>query len=174
MTYLRFTVRHLQRTLEDHVLGILQTTGWRGPDVPFGSAVVKFQRGRMDEAEMKAITGNLVGVSFGYEPDDDPVQLGGGLMQVEHVMFVDVIGVDETIALAIASDIKDHLAGRAPGTNRYVTMRSYLTDPPTPVAGHTLEMTEVVRDKPDSVEYRRFWQVVKATAVHISPGDADV
>ncbi len=175
MTYLRFAVRHVQRTLEDRVETHLRDLGWLGPDVPFGEEPVRFQRGRMEESELRQITGNLVAVSFGTEPDDIPLEMGGeGLVLTEHYLFVDCIGRQEPIALAMASDLKDCLSGRAPGTSRYSPVMSYLTDPPTPVDGYRMELTDVVREKPDNVDYRRNWHVVKATAELTSIGDADV
>lgn len=174
MTYLRFAVRHVQRTLEDLVEAHLTRLGWLGPEVPFGEPPVVFQRGRMDEAELRAVTGNLVAVSFGNEPDDVPLEMGGGLQLTEHYLFVDCIGREESVALALASDLKDCLAGRAPGTSRYVPVSSYLTSPATPVVGHRLELIDVIREKPDTVEYRRNWHVVKATVEQTRIGDPDV
>lgn len=174
MTYLRFAARHVQRTLEDHVQGVLNGLGWLGPEVPFGEPAVTFQRGFLPEAEGRSITGNLVAVSFGHEPDDVPQELGGGLKTVEHYLFVDVIGRSETAAMAIASDIKDALSGRAPGASRYVPVYDYALTPRAAVTGHIIELTGVIREKPDTVEYRRNWHVVKATAEHTSVGDADV
>lgn len=172
--YLRFATRHVQRTLEDHVAGILTDAGWLGPDVPFGETAVRFQRGRMDEAELRQATGNLVAVSFGNEPDHVAVELGGGLQVVEHFLFVDCIGREEAVSLAIASDIKDALAGQAPGSSRHLVVLNYLDSPPTPVVGHRLELTDVVRERPDTVDYRRNWHVVKATAELTTVGDPDV
>lgn len=174
MTYLRFVVRHLQRSIEDAVEEHLDALGWLGPVVPFGEQPVVFQRGRMDESELRAVTGNLVAVSFGNEPDDTPLELGGGLQLSEHFLFVDVIGREESVALVIASDLKDALSGRAPGTSRYVRLRNYLTDPPTLVDDHLIELIDVMRERPDTVDYRRNWHVVKATVQHTSIGDPDV
>lgn len=163
MAYVPYVVRHVHRTVEDLLLDALTGLGWLGPEVPFGASVVRFQRGRMDESELRAVTGNLVAVSFGDEPDDEPQELGGGLTLVTYVVFVDVVGENEAIALAIASDLKDRLAGRMPGTSRFSPVFSYRVNPRTPVDGHKLEFTDVVRTKPDNVDYRRNWQAVKST-----------
>lgn len=163
MAYLAYAVRHLQKSMEDHVLEWLQGRGWMtAASVPFGASVTRFQRGAMEESELTSVSGNLVAVSFGGEPDDDPQELGGGLMMVAHAMFVDCLGEKEAIALALASDVKDLLAGRAPMTTRYPTLYDYTGDPRTPVVGYGLELTDVVRVE-GNPSVRRNWHVVKAT-----------
>lgn len=166
MAYLPYAVRHVQRTLEDHVLARLATLDWTSAtvaDVPFGATKVEFQRGRMQESDLVSVQGNLVTVSFGSEPDDQPQEMGGGLSMVEHYLFVDVIGEKEAIALAIASDVKDLLSGRASGTTRYTGVYDYSDDPRTLVDGYRLELTDVVRQEGDP-SIKRFWHIVKATA----------
>lgn len=170
MGYLAYAVRHVQATLEDHVEDHLESRGWLGPaeDVPFGATVLsddqgrpKVQRGAMDEARLKAAAGNMVVVSFGNEPDDEPQDMGGGLMMVEHTIFVDCLGEKDGIALSLASDVKDLLAGRAPGTTRYVTVVDQRTT--TPVPGWRCELADVYRTEGNPAT-RRYWQIVKATA----------
>jgi hypothetical protein len=172
MTYVPYVTRHLQRTVEDHVYAYLDSLSWFGPaeDVPFGASVTEFQRGRMDEADLKAASGNRVIVSFGSEPDEVPQELGGGLVVVEHVMFVDCLGQNEAIALSLANDVKDWLSGRVPGASRYSSLYSYLTDPRTLVADHQLEFTDVAREEGNPA-VRRYWQIVKATVELTSIGE---
>lgn len=181
MTYLPYAVRHVQRTLEDLIEARLSTLGWLGPtnSVPFGAAIVRngegqahIQRGRMDEAALQTVTGNMVAVSFGNEPDDEPQEMGGGLLMVEHYLFVDVVGEKEAIALAIASDIKDALGGRASGTSRYSAVYDYTDTPRTLVVGYRLELTDVVRQEGDP-KVKRHWQIVKATAELVYTSEED-
>lgn len=174
MAYLPYAVRHVQRSVEDHILARLTELDWIGDaaDVPFGTEVVTFQRGAMVESELVAATGNMVAVSFGSEPDDIPQEMGGGVLMVEHYVFVDVLGVKEAIALAIASDVKDLLAGRAPGTTRYLPVYDYTDDPRTLVVGHRLELTDVTRQEGNAA-IKRQWQIVKATIEQSYIGEDD-
>lgn len=167
MAYLRFATRHLQASVANHIATALAQLGWTGTagPVPLGTtaAVVTTRRLRAEEA----VVGNLVAISFGDEPDEDPLELGGGLVAIEHHLFVDCVGIEEPHALSLASDVKDLLTGRAPGTSRFITLRDYTSDAVgTPVLGHTLEAEDVMRDKPNGPDWRAKWHVVKATITH--------
>ena len=169
MTYLRHAARHVQEGLADDLEAALGDLGWTGTNVPFGTRALEVVRRRMDESEMKSITDNLAAISWGDEPDYTEAELGGGLVSVEHVMFVDIVGVNDSISLAIAADVKDVLSGVAPGTTRFHVVRDYAQTPPAQVLGWQVEVDDVVRERP-AAEWRRFWQVVKATATVYFPG----
>ena len=170
VTYLRHAPRHIQESIADDLETALMALGWLGPTgVPFGTKPVDVQRKRMDESEMKAITGNTVVISWGDEPDWVEEELGGGLVSVSPVMFVDVVGVSDPISLAIASDVKDVLAGTHPNYSRFHQVRDQTQTPPVPVPGWQVEITDVIRERP-TADWRRYWQTVKATATVYYPG----
>jgi hypothetical protein len=169
VTYLRHAPRHIQETIADDLEAALDALGWFGPTgVPFGTKPVEFQRRRMDESEMKAVTGNLAAISWGDEPDWEAEELGGGLVSIAHVLFVDVVGVSDPVSLSLASDVKDVLSG-ADGHSRFHKIRDYTTTPPTEVTGWQAEVEDVIRERP-TADWRRFWQTVKATATVYYPG----
>lgn len=170
MDYLRFASRHVQQSIAVHVRDWVDGLGWLGSTPPFGTTPVRFQVGRMDEASLVAITGNLIGVSFGGELDDVTEQLGGGLASSELVVFVDVVGVSDAVAVAVASDVKDLLTSRAPGTSRTVPVRDWAAVPPVVVPGWSVEFTDVMRERANE-NIRSNWHVVKTTAVLTFPGD---
>ncbi len=173
MAYLPYLTRHVQRTVEDVVRGALDALGWLGPvdAVPFGATPFTFQRGRMIESELRTATGNLVSVSFGFEPDDAPLEMGGGLLLVEYVTFIDVLGESDSIALSLASDVKDRLSGRVPGGGiRVVALTNYATEPPSPQADYRLEFTAVTRQEGDPSVVRN-WHIVKATVELVYVGE---
>lgn len=172
MTYLRHAARHLQQTVADHVEATLTSLGWIGPSngVPFGAKPVDYQVARPTEDELKSVEPNLVAISFGAEPDDVEEEMGGGLLSVEHVFFVDCYMAKEALAIAIGSDLKDTLAGRAPGTSRFIPLTDYKTT--TPVLGYQIEFDDVIREPVQRELTRVHWQVVKATAVLTYPGEA--
>lgn len=163
MSYLAYAVRHVQRTIENLIKDHLDSLGWLGSDPPFGASPFIFQRGRMVEADLRAAAGNLVSVSFGSESDDTEEELGGGLLSIEHVAFIDVLGQTDAIALSLASDVKDRLSGRYPDSTRFAAVYSHLTDPPTLVAGYRLEFVDVSREEGNPAVVRN-WHIVKATA----------
>lgn len=162
MAYLRHAARHVHQTVYDRVEGVLINLGWIGLDPPFGARSVTYQNIRPNEEELKSLTANTVSVSFGNEPDDVEDEMGGGLLTVEFPFFVDVYAEKEAIALAIASDVKDNLAGRVPGTSRFLTVVDQRTT--TPVLGYQLEFTDLVREPVERELVRLFWQVVRCTA----------
>lgn len=167
--YLRHAPRHIQETIADNLEAALNALRWFGPtDVPFGTKALDFQRKRMDESEMRAITGNTAVISWGDEPDWNAEELGGGLVSVQHVLYVDVVGVNDPIALAIAADIKDVLSG-ADGHSRFHRIRDYAQDPPAEVPGWQAEVEDVIRERP-TADWRRYWQTIKATATVYYPG----
>jgi len=163
MAYLRHSARHVQQSILDRVEAGLLADGWLGPEVPFGADAVVWMPRRMSESELVSVTGNLVAVSFGGEDDDIPQELGGGVTLIQHVILVDVIGSDDSISLAIASDVKDRLAGLA-GTSRFEPVYNYTVTPRTPVLGWLIEFENVQRVRPQSEDYRRLWNVVTADA----------
>lgn len=171
MVYLRHATRHVHQTLIDLVQDWMDSLSWFGPAelVPFGTTPVTFQVGRMDEATVQKATGNLLAVSFGDEPDQAEIELGGGLVLQEYVMFVDCLADTDAVALAMASDVKDRLQGVAPGTSRFGILKDYTYAPPAdPMLDHGFEFTDVQRRKPD-VGYRPNWHVVSATIELIHP-----
>lgn len=174
MAYLRHASRHIQESILDALEARLTFLHWIAADntlTPFGASPVVYQRRRMEESELKAVTGNLVAVSFGQELDDLDEELGGGLLSVEMPVFVDCIAEKENHALLIAADVKDFLAGRAPGTSRYLRVHDKgSASPATPVDGWLIELTDVIREQPDTVDWRARWQAVKATAYVTFPG----
>lgn len=162
MAYLRHTARHVHQTVYDYVESFLTAQGWIGSDPPFGARPLVFQTVRPSEEELKSLTANTASVSFGNEPDDTELEIGGGLLEVEFPFFVDVYAEKEAIALAIASDVKDTLSGRVPGTSRFLTVVDQRTR--TPVLGYQLEFTDLVREPVERDLVRLFWQVVRCTA----------
>lgn len=167
---MRHLSRHLQATLEDHVEAWLTGLGWLDPDPPFGALPVKFQRKRPDEHLLESLTPNLVTVSFGRQADDEEEELGGGLVSQEHLMFVDVYGENEGIALALSEDIRDLLVGRAPGTSRFVRLMNQMQAVPTPVLGYTIELQDVAREPATRPLANTSWHVVSCSAVAYMPG----
>ena len=171
MAYLRHATRHVHQTLSDLVRDRMDLLGWLGPEaaVPFGTTPAVFQLGRMDEALEKQITGNLISVSFGEEPDLAELELGGALVMQQHVLFIDCLADTDAIALAMAGDIKDLLQGVAPDTSRFAPLYDYTRSPREELEGYQFEFVDVARRKPD-VGYRQNWHVVLATAelTHIS------
>lgn len=166
---MRHLSRHLQSTVQDHVLRHLTELGWVGAPatVPFGALPVTFQKVAPREEQLASITPNLVAVSFGRQTDDEEEEMGGPLISQEHVFFVDIYAENEGIGLALSEDVRDLLVGRASyGTrppSRYVTLENYSTSPPTPVPGFKGEFTDVLRTPADRVIGNYSWQVVSGS-----------
>lgn len=169
---MRHFSRHLQATIQNLVEAHLVATGWLTDGSPgfqplLGALPVDFQRQRPDESMLKALKPNLVAVSFGGQTDDEDEQLGGGLVSHEHVVFVDVYAENDAVAVALAEDVRDLMAGRY--GSRYFRPVDQVTG--TPVLGYLCEWDEVFREPADRELPNVRWQVVRAAALVTLPGE---
>lgn len=163
MTYLRHATRHLRRTLIDRVTGHLDDLDWTTTP-PLGAEPLTIVTRRVRESEQITADANLVGIYFGEESDEAAAELGGGLSTVTTRMVCDVIAANDTYGLAISSDIKDCLTGRAPDYARVFPLRDYTTEQAgVPRDDYTIEVVEVTRQRPETSETRMWWQVVVAS-----------
>ncbi len=164
MTYLRHSMRHAQQSVVDDITARLDTLGWRtgGGDAPFGEDPVVVSVEPLHPENREPVRGNMVIISFGDSPDDESEELGGGLMLTETVLFVDCIGSSDAVSLALAEDVKDYLAGRAPGTSRYRPLMDYTSSPAVVADGWQLEFSGVIRERPLN-PWQAHWQIIKAT-----------
>lgn len=164
MTYLRHAARHVQQTVIDRVRAGLVADGWLDHVAgagPFGTDDVTWVATRMSEADMVAVQGNLVAVSFGTEPDDEPQELGGGMTMIGHTLFVDCVGTSESLGLSIASDVKDRLSGLHTDTSRFEPVYDYTTLPRTAVVGYQIEFEQVTRHRSEE-DHKALWHTVVA------------
>jgi len=164
--YVRHAARYVRASMEAVVSTFLDEFGWCGPNVPFGAQPVTVMLRPPKQAELKPVSGNVVFISHGDEADYEDMQLGGGLLRVEHVLFVDILAENDGIALAIAADLKDRLAGLIGGT-RFLRPTNPATDQALP--GFLGEFDDVVREQPNPD--LGAWQSVKATLVLDFGGD---
>lgn len=163
---IRFATRYVQHSIGQVVRTFLDEYGWTGATPPFGTSPVTFHAAAPKPSDLKALDGNDVFVSFGDEGDHRAMELGGGLLRVEHVVFVDVIAVDESIGLALACDIKDRMTGLFGGT-RYLRPK----DPATGLQldGYLGEFTDFQRYQPSGEQ--RSWHAVNGSCLMDFPGE---
>lgn len=162
MTYLRHAVRHIRESVLDRIHDGLTADGWLGPDVPFGAVAVQWVPTRMKESDLYTVDGNIVSVGFGSEPASTPLELGGGLIQVDHLVLVDVVAVEDSLSLAIAADIQDRMSGLKPDTSCFEPVYDYTAEPRTAVVGWQIEFTDVRRVEPGGEDRKRNWNVVSS------------
>jgi hypothetical protein len=163
VTYLRHAARHVHHTVADHIEAQLVTLGWTTVgQVPFNAAPISIKRSAGTAPDIAA---GQVRISLGNEVAPAEEELGGPLASQEYPIFVDVFMDNETIALALASDIRDVLLGRI-GGRRWLPVINQAND--TEVPGWTLELDDVERIRPDHV-LPMAWQVVKVTAIAYFP-----
>lgn len=172
---LRHFSRHLHATIQNQIQDHLIATGWLPNGSPtfvtlFGAQPVSYLRQRPDEHLLQSIKANLVAVSFGTQGDDEEEQLGGGLISQEHIVFVDVYAENDAIAVALAEDIRDLMAGRT-AAGRYFRIKDHTNIPTTDVPGYLGEYDEVLREPADRELPSIRWQVVRAVALVTMPGE---
>lgn len=169
MSYVRGQAAYAEETVRRALTDQLTALDWFATDpstLPYGATTAVTLIDYLPAKET-AVADNTVAMTSGDEDDDVDQELGaasGGLFMTTRVYFLDIFGESQGIALRIADDIKAILTGKLPGTNRYVPV----LDPVNggTLAGHLLEFTNVTRTKPVSADYKRNWQVVKATVEH--------
>ncbi len=172
MTYLRHSSRHLAQTVNDRIRDFLSGCGWLAAP-PFGTTPVEIITRRIRESELQSMTGNKVGLFYSEESNDQPAELGGGLLRNATTLYADVIAVNDGVGLALASDIKDCLSGRVIGWPRIIRLRDYTANPTgVELPDHVIEFVDVQRRRPSESEARTlFWQVITADIELTFPGE---
>lgn len=172
MTYVRGQAAYVEETVRLYVSAQLSALGWmKDPTVdalPYGAQTAVTVIDYLPAMDEK-LADNTVAMTCGDESDDLPQEFGttaGGLFQTNRPYFIDVFGEGPGIALRLADDIKAILTGKLAGTNRYQPVVDPTGAPGAVLAGHQLEFDNVTRTKPQNVDYKRNWQVVKLTVTH--------
>lgn len=164
MAEIRFRSRHVRQTIADYIEAGLTDLGWVNAPTNFGAIPLTFQEVDPEEPQQGIqVLPNTVSTSLGDEPDDEEYELGGGLESVEFPVFVDVYAENNSMAVSIASDIKQLLK------HTVIPVTDY-TGTPTPHPTEYMEFESVIGPErpPASIgatEFKRHWRVVKAIAV---------
>lgn len=163
----RHAARFVQASMEAMLTTFLAEYGWTTLTPPFGAKPVTLYSRQPKESELAPTETNSVFISFGDETSMSERQLGGGLLQVEHVLFVDILAENRGVGLAIASDVKDRLEGLF-GGSRYL----YPVNPGTGqrLPGYVGEFGDTVREQPRAD--LETWTAVKSTLYLDFPGEA--
>ena len=175
MTYLRHAPRHVHHTVANHIAERLTAMGWTdAATTPFGSKpakVIKVPAIAGSQLLTDRVTAGTVAITLGDEYGPDPQELGGPFTSQDYPIFVDVFQDTDAAALALASDIRDIVLGRAAGSRRWLDVIDQSTKQPAP--GWKIELDDVDRVSPETAMPLR-WQVVKVTAVTYFPDTAQV
>lgn len=161
MTTLRFRQRHVHRTIAAYIESALAELGWVVPPVNFGTVPVTFIEIQPDENGEK-VAPNTVAITLGDEPADEDLEMGNGLQGLDLPVFVDIYGVEQSVAVSIASDVKSVLK------NAVIPLYDYTGAPPV-VTDDLIEFEDVTGpEKPavarEASDFRKYWRVVKAIA----------
>ena len=157
---MRFRQRHLHQTCADHIRTGLTTLGWVNPPVNFATRPVTFIEIQPDEAGVR-VNPNTVATTIGDEPEDLDEELGAGLTSCDFTLFVDVYGIDQSVAVSIAGDVKDLLR------NRQIPLLDYTASVTGDVTTAVIEFDTVVIDRPAvsaNGPDKQHWRIVKAVA----------
>lgn len=169
MDFLRHAARHVHHTVANELQAQLTDLGWfTDGQVPFGAAKVTMMRtpAFVGSTLNKDITAGVLAVTVGDEFMPTMEELGGPLSIQEYPIFCDVFQDSNASAIALASDIRDILLGRLPGTRRFLDVINQANGQVVP--GWKIEMDDIERTSPN-ITAPLNWQVVKATAVVYFP-----
>lgn len=164
MTSLRYSLRHIRASIEFCVEETLGAAGW-WTTPPAGLAKAEFFARPPVEGDLKPVAGNVVFVSHGFQAPVVPKELGGGLVEEEHVFFVDVRGENRSAMEMMASDILDRLRGDM-AVGPYLTVRERGNGPIVP--GWQGEFEDVFFEEPNPS--LPTWGSVKASLMVRRPG----
>lgn len=169
---LRFRYRHVHATLYSYVKAGLVARNWGdssldpsdpvNASINFGSPPATYHDIQPDEAGVP-ITPNTVAITLGDEPGSVDWEMGAGARLVEFPLFVDVYGVNQSIAQSLGSDIRDLL------DDQYLWVQDFTQQPPVA----TEEQIELLHEdisigRPQAsfgaADFKRYWRVVRANA----------
>lgn len=159
---MRFSSRHVHKTIADFIETRMVALGWQSSPAPFGTVPVIFKEFEPDEPNPVEILPNTVSITLGDETGDELLQLGGGLWQATYPLFVDVYGVNFSIARSIASDVKDVIA------DVYMPVLDFTASNLGVATAERLsiERESILVERPaaaaDAKDIRKNWRVVKA------------
>lgn len=166
MTYLRHAPRHVHHTVANHIAERLTAMGWTdATTTPFGAKpakVIKVPAIAGSQLIADRVTAGTVAITLGDEYGPDLEEMGGNFTSQDYPIFVDVFQDTDASALALASDIRDIVLGRAAGSRRWLDVIDQSTKATVP--GWKIELDDVDRVSPETAMPLR-WQVVKVTAV---------
>lgn len=149
--------------------GMLVDLGWDGAALagrmPWDAQQPLTIRDLPFDPKLEPVQPNLIALTEGLLPDDRDLELGAGLQETKHTIFVDVYAESISIAKALASDVRSILVGRAPNSSRYLDLPDYATAGEPILAGHLIHFEDIEVAFPDGLG-QAHWAVVKATAVH--------
>lgn len=172
MAWVRGQERFVYKRVFDHVKDLmLVELGWNGAALagalPYGATSAMTIRDLPPDTRLnsQAIVPNAVAFTEGLMPDDSDIEIGGGLQETRHTLFIDIYGESISIAKAIASDIRSILTGRVPGSRRALFLPDYREPAQSFLPGHMLTFEDIEVAFPDGLSQQN-WAVVKVTVVH--------
>lgn len=166
MTFLRHAPRHVHQTVVDYLTTQLTALDWfkDNGDAPFGSTPVRLSTSRpfVGSKINPEIGDGTLTVTLGHEFDADPQEMGGPMSEQEMPFFCDIFMADESIALALAADVRDTFYGRHANGVRSLPVIDQVTGMAAP--GWRLSFEEIQRITPEHA-FPLAWQSVQVTAV---------
>jgi hypothetical protein len=160
---LRHSSRHVHQTVAKKIEDQLVALGWTDPLLtPFGATALRFQTSMPADYEASAkLAPGTVAITMMREFDSMEEEMGGPLASYEMPLFIDIFMENESLATAVALDVRDTLKGRF---NNMVTIFPVLdfTQPvPTPVTGWQIELEDWEMERSERSEN---WMTCRITA----------
>lgn len=172
MAWVRGQERFVYKRVFDQVKTLMMgELGWDGVALggalPYGAASPLTIKDLPADTRLNAdaIVPNAVAFTEGTMPDDSDLEIGGGLQETKHTIFIDIYGESISIAKAIANDVRAILAGRVPGSNRALYLPDYTAVGQPFLVGHMLTFEDIEVAFPDGLSQQN-WAVVKVTVLH--------
>jgi hypothetical protein len=167
----RFVYEQVVHRVRDLMLDHLQWDGSLSadpdnPQYPWGATRGITWLEMVPDPKLGSVDPNTVAISEGPMPDDEELELGGGLNETTHTFFVDIYGESHSIAKSMAGDVRSILTGRG-GVSRYFPLEDWASPGRPELAGHMLHFEDVEIEFPGVGSVAKLhWVVVKAVCVH--------
>jgi hypothetical protein len=163
---MRFLQRHLHATLAAFFTEQLTDLGWVTEPTNFGEPPLNMVTTDRT-TRLEAIEPNALALTIDQQGRDALAQLGGGAYETEVLVLADVYGTSPSVAVSIASDIKDLVR------DRYLPIADMTASTPVQT-GVVAELEDAVMTRPDgdvnAVEFKGAWRIVRFYARVHFPG----
>jgi hypothetical protein len=148
MAWLRHSIRHIHRSVYEHILSNMRDLGWEeNAPGPFGASPTQFLSAYPKEFDPATarFEPNKVAIICGGEGPDEEIELGGVVKQFELPFICDIYADTWSVAVALSCDIRDILLGRFAGCRMVIPVYEWVTDPPTEREDWRAEFGSVAR-----------------------------
>jgi len=170
---LRYIERNLLASVTEYMRTSLTTLGWITTPINFAVPALSIINENPDVDDDVQVTPQTLAITLGDSTTEQLYQLGGGVYTQPIPVFFDVYAVNSSVAVALASDVRDLIK-----REQYITYQEWYTGSGVPIDGALAYFCNVMgpsrppaSEQAQSGDFRKHWRVVKAM-IELEFGDS--